>query len=78
MNKEEIFNNHLKPLIEENYAKRRAGELPDEWFWADEIACEWGYFVTDEHIKKHKENQRLCTVLTKWTMEQWAKLTDNQ
>lgn len=43
----EIFEKHLKPLIEDNYEKRRKGELPDNWFWADEIATSWGMFVQE-------------------------------
>lgn len=40
-----IFHLYLKPMIKDNYAKRAAHELPDEWFWADRLACDWGYFV---------------------------------
>jgi hypothetical protein len=40
-----IFHMYLKPLILENYALRRAGKLPDEWFWADRLGAEWGYYV---------------------------------
>lgn len=40
-----IFHLYLKPLIVDNYAKRKAGELPDEWFWADTLAVEWGYAI---------------------------------
>lgn len=39
------FHLFLKPLIKANYRARAEGRLPDEWFWADEIACRWGYFV---------------------------------
>ena len=32
----------LKPLITENYRARAMRELPDNWFWADELAIELG------------------------------------
>ena len=35
----------LRPLIKRNYKLREQGLLPDEWYWADEMACNWGYFV---------------------------------
>lgn len=35
----------LKPLIKENYKKRKAGLEPDEWYWADSLAVRYGYFV---------------------------------
>ncbi len=40
-----IFHLYLKPLIKENYRLRAEGKLPDEWFWADRLAYEWGYVV---------------------------------
>lgn len=43
-----IFHLYLKPLILENYRARSAHELPDEWFWADRLALDWGYFVEEE------------------------------
>ena len=41
-----IFQTVLKPLIRRNYAQRRRGELSDEWYWADELAISWGYYVS--------------------------------
>lgn len=35
----------LKPLIRRNYKLRAAGVLPDQWYWADKLACKWGYSV---------------------------------
>ena len=35
----------LRPLILRNYAKRMRGEAPDAWFWADRLACDWGFFT---------------------------------
>tara|TARA_R110000803_G_scaffold115793_4_gene184348 strand:+ start:5345 stop:5521 length:177 start_codon:yes stop_codon:yes gene_type:complete len=35
----------LRPLIIRNYKLRRLGLLPDEWYWADSIACKYGYFI---------------------------------
>jgi len=41
----------LKPLIKRNYKNRALsalngdGKYPDEWYWADEVACCYGYFV---------------------------------
>lgn len=43
--REALFNETLKPLIEENYRLRELGTLPDEWYWADELAAGWGLFV---------------------------------
>ena len=43
--KERLFVTLLLPLINENYEQRRLGLLPDEWFWADAIAVNWGYWV---------------------------------
>ena len=40
-----MFDEILKPLIEDNYEKRRLGLIPDEWFWADFIAISWGFYV---------------------------------
>ena len=39
-----IYHLYLKPLIIEDKRERFFGRKPDEWFWADEIAVEWGYF----------------------------------
>lgn len=33
----------LRPLILWNYWMRAKGKLPDEWYWADRLALEWGY-----------------------------------
>lgn len=41
-----IFHLYLKPLIKRNYRLRKMGVLPDEWYWADRLAAEWGYYVT--------------------------------
>jgi len=38
-----IYKIMLKPLILRNYRMRRAGLLPDEWYWADRKALDWGY-----------------------------------
>jgi hypothetical protein len=35
----------LRPLIIQNYRRRAEGVLPDEWYWADELALSWGYAV---------------------------------
>lgn len=35
----------LKPLIKRNYKLRAKGILPDEWYWADLLAVEHGYYV---------------------------------
>ena len=37
----------LRPLIRRNYRLRRAGLLPDRWFWADVLAIRWGFFTED-------------------------------
>ena len=39
------FHYVLKPLIKRNYRLRRAGLLPDEWYWAARIAAKMGYYV---------------------------------
>lgn len=39
----------LKPLIKRNYRLRAEGKLPDEWYWADEIATKNGLFVYSDH-----------------------------
>lgn len=43
-----VFVLWLRPLIKRNYKMRAAGVLPDEWYWADELAFDWGYIVTNE------------------------------
>ena len=49
--KKEIFEKILKPRILNNYALRkhsalnRDGKHPDVWYWADKLACKWGYYV---------------------------------
>lgn len=35
----------LWPLVALNYAKRKRGEAPDEWYWADSIMFHFGYYV---------------------------------
>ena len=48
-----IFHLILKPLIKRNYRLRyqsavnQDGKYPDEWYWADEIAVKYGYFIND-------------------------------
>jgi hypothetical protein len=32
----------LKPLIADNYEARFKREIPDKWFWADELALSLG------------------------------------
>lgn len=38
-----IYRFYLRPLILEDLRLRFLGEKPDEWFWADRIASDWGY-----------------------------------
>lgn len=33
----------LKPLIKRNYRLRELGKIPDEWYWADELAISYGF-----------------------------------
>jgi hypothetical protein len=40
-----IYHLILKPLIKRNYRLREEGLLPDEWYWADEIASNWKYLT---------------------------------
>jgi len=40
-----IYQYILKPLIKRNYKLRMKDERPDTWYWADELACKWGYRV---------------------------------
>lgn len=47
-----VFHFYLKPLIKRNYRLRAQGVLPDEWYWADELAFSWGYCATDPLFKK--------------------------
>lgn len=35
----------LWPMVALNYAKRKRGEAPDEWYWADAIMFHFGYYV---------------------------------
>lgn len=35
----------LRPLVLRNYRLRAAGKLSDEWYWADTLACGWGFFT---------------------------------
>lgn len=35
----------LWPLVVLNYRARERGELPDEWYWADERLLALGFFV---------------------------------
>ena len=41
-----IYHLYLKPIIRENLRQRFLGNDRDEWFWADQLAVEWGYFCT--------------------------------
>ena len=43
----EQSNQELAALVRDNYAARARGELPDEWFWADEELLRRGYTVDD-------------------------------
>ena len=43
-----IYHTLLRPLIRANYWLREIGVLPDKWFWADRLACSWGYFTHGE------------------------------
>ncbi len=38
----------LGPLIERNLRQRAAGELSDEWYWADLLAMRLGYIHESE------------------------------
>lgn len=40
-----VFHAVLKPLIRRNYHARAAGALPDQWYWADDLAMRWGYYL---------------------------------
>ena len=42
-----LFHSVLKHLIKRNYKLREQGKLPDEWYWADELAVNHGYFVSE-------------------------------
>lgn len=44
----------LAPLIRRNLGLRVAALLPDEWYWADMVACRWGYFVDAAEIWENK------------------------
>lgn len=33
----------LRPLIKRDYRLRAAGFRPDRWYWADTLACSWGF-----------------------------------
>ncbi len=35
----------LWPLVARNYRLRKQGKLPDEWYWADSILLNNGWFV---------------------------------
>lgn len=37
----------LAPLIRINYRARSDGDLPDEWYWADNLALKWGYALDE-------------------------------
>lgn len=36
----------LRPLTIRNYRLRAKGKRPDEWYWADVKAMQWGFFCT--------------------------------
>jgi len=40
----EFYCRNFVPLIMENYRKREIGLLPDEWFWADMVGVNWGFY----------------------------------
>ena len=40
-----VFHLLLKPLIKRNYRLRMLGEVADEWYWADSLSANLGYFV---------------------------------
>ena len=35
----------LWPLVSYNYYQRRIGNLPDQWYWADEMLFVNGWYV---------------------------------
>ncbi len=39
-----VYEKLLRPMILENYELRALGLMPDEWFWADELAISWGFW----------------------------------
>lgn len=34
----------LRPLIAINYKQRELGNIPDQWYWADELAVKYGFY----------------------------------
>jgi len=38
-------NEELLGMVRENHAARDRGELPDEWYWAEEELMDRGYWV---------------------------------
>lgn len=53
-----VFHLFLKHLIKRNYRNRYNsaisgdGKYPDEWYWADRMAVNAGYFVEIEYGKE--------------------------
>jgi hypothetical protein len=37
----------IKWMIKRNYALRKQGKKPDEWYWLDVVSMERGYFVDE-------------------------------
>lgn len=54
-----IFRLILVPLMRHNYAQRRAGLLPDEWYWADRLAISWGYYLDGDTPGSLHQEERL-------------------
>lgn len=66
----------LRPLIKRNYRLRELGELPDKWYWADELSVKFGFFnclplgfVRIPHIKG---KIRLITIRIKIKLRVWG------
>jgi len=49
-----LFHCFLKSLIVKNYRLRMMKKIPDEWYWADKLAMEWGYTAKIPKIKGEK------------------------
>lgn len=35
----------LRPLILRDYRLRAEGKRSDQWYWADQLAVNWGFFT---------------------------------
>jgi len=44
-----VFRLVLVPLIRRNQRLRAAGQLPDEWHWADLMAMRWGLLMHPDY-----------------------------